>query len=629
MRTYPRAMGQRGRWVCLAAAALMATAAAARAETQQELIKRVNPSVVEIRNTEERGHSLGSGFVVDAKMGLIFTNFHVVNDAKQITVVFTADKDGKEYPTEGFLEVLPEKDLCLLKMVPGAKKLQQLKVADKLPVQGEPVYTFGSSITLSGTVAHGMVTSIRNGLEIRTIFDQFNGKGCFKSTLHYDNDCVWIQHDAPMSHGNSGGALVNKKGEVLGLNTWCFDPSGQGQQLNFAISAKHIKELLLRAGSAPKPWSALPKGKGPGHGEFSGGGNPEKTLAAWKTLNRGMFEFNHRLDNADRRLEAIPKPNPQFPMKGRQTRIKKLQTVMKAYGTAYCDFATKIRQIDLKQVHHQLAGWLMTEATVLDKAGKSYKEIASSISAENSAAEQYAEAKAEYYKDFIEQLHDMYDKMRLQLGECFEQEYPTVEQTATEDTNNPGADKPGTQPGHGPAEGDIGSWGGDSGFRIWTSNDGNYQVNAKYLGVTDDGKRVPAREKERRQGDRRAVDRALQGGSAAHRPAHRQTGKRLGRRTPPTRNHGNAPPEKSSGGFFYAFLDLESHLDHLRRVGVAGPCRASRAGRRPGDAPPRWKDHRARRARLGHRPRRRSGAVGARRRNVAGPARSTGEAHPR
>ena len=282
------------------------------------------------------------------------------------------------------------------------------------------MYAFGSSIALSGTVSNGMVTAIRTGPELRSLWDRKEGKGFFKSVLRYDEDCVWIQHCAAISHGNSGGALVNKKGEVLGLNTLCFDPSGEGQNLNFAICAKHLKGIVPQGRQSAEALVDVAQGKGPGKGAFSGGGNPEKTLAAWKTLNRGMYVFNNQLADADKRMENIPKADPRFPMRGRQTRIKKLQTVMKTYGNAYCDFATKIKQIDLKQVHRQLASWLLTEAQVLDKAGKSYKEIASSISAENAAAEEYAEAKADYYKDFLEQLHDMYDKYRLQLGECFE-----------------------------------------------------------------------------------------------------------------------------------------------------------------------------------------------------------------
>ena len=265
-----------------------------------------------------------------------------------VDVVFTADKDGKQYLAEGFLEVVPTKDLALIKIVPGDRKLHQLKMAEKIPEQGETVYAFGSSIALSGTVSNGMVTALRTGKELADFWDRKEGKGFFKSVLRYDNDCMWIQHNAAISHGNSGGPLINKKGEVLGLNTLCFDPSGEGQNLNFAISAKHMRELTRNAGTVPKAWSTLPKGMGPESGAFGGGGDPEKTLAAWKTFNRGMYEFNNRLADADKKLENIPKADPRNPMRGMLTRNKKLQAVMKAYGNAYCDFATKLKQIDLK-----------------------------------------------------------------------------------------------------------------------------------------------------------------------------------------------------------------------------------------------------------------------------------------
>ena len=120
------------------------------------------------------------------------------------------------------------------------------------------MYTFGSSIGLSGTIAHGTVSAIRTGKELAQMWDRENGKGFFKTNYRYDMDCVWVQHCAPISHGNSGGPLVNRKGEVLGLNTL-----GGGENQNFAISAKHMLELRARASVQPKAWSTLPKGRGP------------------------------------------------------------------------------------------------------------------------------------------------------------------------------------------------------------------------------------------------------------------------------------------------------------------------------------------------------------------------------
>ena len=106
---------------------------------------------------------------------------------------------------------------------------------------------------------------------------------------------------------------------------------------------------------------------------------------------------------------------------------------MKAYGNAYCDFATKLKQIDMKKINMVLLNFLYKEAIVLDRVGRSYKELASNISMDNPDAAEWAEAKAEAWKDLLERIHTEYDTLRTKLGECFETELPTVEQTREED----------------------------------------------------------------------------------------------------------------------------------------------------------------------------------------------------
>ena len=81
MRTYPSRIGIRVRLACLSTAVLLVATAMARGESQQDLIRKVNPSIVEVHSHLDRGTGTGSGFVVDEKMGLVFTNFHVVNGA--------------------------------------------------------------------------------------------------------------------------------------------------------------------------------------------------------------------------------------------------------------------------------------------------------------------------------------------------------------------------------------------------------------------------------------------------------------------------------------------------------------------------------------------------------------------
>ena len=136
MGTDSSGMARRGGRVCLAGAALVAVVATAWAEDQLELVREVNRAVVEVRT--DRDDSVGSGFVVDEKAGLVFTNFHVVNGATKCWVTFPADRNEKQYETEGFVDVLPEKNICLLKIVPGTKKLQACEWRSRFPTRGSP-----------------------------------------------------------------------------------------------------------------------------------------------------------------------------------------------------------------------------------------------------------------------------------------------------------------------------------------------------------------------------------------------------------------------------------------------------------------------------------------------------------
>ena len=77
-----------------------------------------------------------------------------------------------EYPIDGFIAALPGKDLAILHIQTGDKKLKSLHLAEKVPEQGEAVYVFGSSVGLSGTISHGVVMAIRSGQELADLFDR-------------------------------------------------------------------------------------------------------------------------------------------------------------------------------------------------------------------------------------------------------------------------------------------------------------------------------------------------------------------------------------------------------------------------------------------------------------------------
>jgi S1-C subfamily serine protease len=201
--------------------------------TTEEILAAVEPAVVTIHVTKTQGKGTGSGFLIDGD-GTIVTNYHVIEGAKSANVVF---RDGTSAEVSGFLGLSPGNDLALLHAASGVTQVRPLVLAKAPPGKTESVFTFGAPIGLSGTVSTGIVSGLRTGREfqppIKTVYD----------ALGFAPEATWIQTTAPISHGNSGGPLVNSSGEVVGVNTWTC-PIDNAQNLNFAISASHVLMLL-------------------------------------------------------------------------------------------------------------------------------------------------------------------------------------------------------------------------------------------------------------------------------------------------------------------------------------------------------------------------------------------------
>ena len=167
-----------------------------------------------------RVNSLGSGFVIDAE-GLIVTNNHVIADADEITAVFN---DGSKLKAE-LIGKDSKTDLALLRVKPD-KPLKAVKFgnSDRLRL-GEWVIAIGNPFSLGGSVTAGIV-SARN----RDI-----------NSGPYDN---YIQTDAAINRGNSGGPLFNLDGEVVGVNTAIISPSGGSIGIGFAVPANTAMAVL-------------------------------------------------------------------------------------------------------------------------------------------------------------------------------------------------------------------------------------------------------------------------------------------------------------------------------------------------------------------------------------------------
>ena len=164
--------------------------------------------------------ALGSGFVIDED-GIIVTNNHVVEGADKLSVTL---KDGREFDAT-LLGTDPKTDLAVLKIDAGGK-LPSVKWgnSDKLRV-GDPVFAVGAPFGLSGSVTSGIVSA--RGRDI--------GAG------PYDD---FIQVDAPINKGNSGGPLFDAQGNVVGVNTAIYSPSGGSVGIGFSIPAELAKPIV-------------------------------------------------------------------------------------------------------------------------------------------------------------------------------------------------------------------------------------------------------------------------------------------------------------------------------------------------------------------------------------------------
>jgi serine protease Do len=170
--------------------------------------------------TPRRVNSLGSGFIIDAA-GLVVTNNHVIADADEINVILN---DGTTLKAE-IVGRDTKTDLALVRVKPD-KPLKAVKFGDSDKLRlGEWVIAIGNPFSLGGTVTAGIV-SARN----RDI-----------NSGPYDN---YIQTDAAINRGNSGGPLFNLNGEVIGVNTAIISPSGGSIGIGFAVPSKTVVGVI-------------------------------------------------------------------------------------------------------------------------------------------------------------------------------------------------------------------------------------------------------------------------------------------------------------------------------------------------------------------------------------------------
>lgn len=164
---------------------------------------------------------LGSGVIIDAKEGYIVTNNHVIEEADEILVTL---KDGRQL-TAKKIGSDAESDIALLQI--DADDLTAINVSDSDDLRvGDFAVAIGSPFGLGQTVTSGIVSALgRSGLNIENFED-------------------FIQTDAAINSGNSGGALVNLRGELIGINTAILGPNGGNVGIGFAIPSNMMSNLV-------------------------------------------------------------------------------------------------------------------------------------------------------------------------------------------------------------------------------------------------------------------------------------------------------------------------------------------------------------------------------------------------
>ncbi|MBT2378681.1 S1C family serine protease [Streptomyces sp. ISL-111] len=239
--------------------------------TVSGVAEAVSPAIVEIGAASSAGKSTGSGVVI-TEDGEIVTNNHVISGAQQIEVTLST---GKTY-TADVVGTDPDKDLALIKLR-GASGLKTAALGDSSQVEvGDQVVAIGSPEGLTGTVTSGIISALDRDVTVakddsgsgsgqgqgggsdQWPFEfggrQFNGDTGEKTTTYKA-----LQTDASLNPGNSGGALINMDGEIIGINSAMYAPSSSAASggssagsvgLGFAIPVNTLKADLdaLRAG---------------------------------------------------------------------------------------------------------------------------------------------------------------------------------------------------------------------------------------------------------------------------------------------------------------------------------------------------------------------------------------------
>ncbi len=212
-----------------------------------EIFKKASSSVVFVTNTalrrdifslnvQEIPQGSGSGFIWNQD-GIVVTNFHVIQGANRVTITL---QDQTSWQAE-LVGIAPEKDLAVLQINAPRDKLRPLPVGDSSLLEvGRKVIAIGNPFGLDTTMTVGVVSALEREIDAVT---NRKIRGA-------------IQTDASINPGNSGGPLLNSLGQLIGVNTAIYSPSGASAGIGFAIPVNTVKKIvpqLIKHGHVVRP----------------------------------------------------------------------------------------------------------------------------------------------------------------------------------------------------------------------------------------------------------------------------------------------------------------------------------------------------------------------------------------
>lgn len=189
----------------------------------------------------------GTGFVVDGR-GWIATNYHLIeqiNDRAQVRF-----SDGRTYRLKGVVAENPRYDLAILQLAELPVRLTVLDIGyDRTPELGTEIYSLGHPYNVDFSLSRGIVSRILTTGELLQNFPQH-----IVAQIQAPQNMIWIQHDAKISPGNSGGPLLDGAGRVLGVNTFVHRLAEYG----FASHVRYLRQAVQAAGEEVRPLPPAP-----------------------------------------------------------------------------------------------------------------------------------------------------------------------------------------------------------------------------------------------------------------------------------------------------------------------------------------------------------------------------------